>query len=71
MAPHLQQFAHTLLRVAGAALAQHLRRVPQRDRAVSAMVLGGFALAVADAVDGNRGTTELLRGASLALRELG
>lgn len=50
---------------------QHLRRVPQRDRAASAVVFGGFALAVADAVDGSRGTTELLHGASLALRELG
>lgn len=64
------QGVHALLRLAGAAVALHIRRVPQRDLVATTLVLGGLAWAFADAIDGSRGATELLRGASIALREL-
>ena len=64
------QVVHPLLRVVGAAVALHIRRVPQRDVVAATLFLGGLAWVVAAAIDGSRGATELLRGASIALRQL-
>lgn len=64
------QVAHALLRLVGAAGALYLRRVPPRNLVATTLVVGGLAWAFADALDRSRGATELLRGASIALREL-
>ncbi len=70
MAPYRNQVVRSLLRVTGAAVVLQVRRAMPRDRMATSLVLGGLALAFADALDGSRGTTALLEGASAALREL-
>ena len=64
------QVAHSVLRLAGAVVVLQVRRVQPRDRLATSLFLGGLALAFAEALDGSRGTSALLRGASAALREL-
>ena len=70
MAPCRNHVVRSFLRVAGAAVVLQVRRAMPRDRLATSLVLGGLALAFADAIDGSRGTTALLEGASAALREL-
>lgn len=59
-----------LLQFGGAVTVMWIRGAPRRTRWESGLCAAAFALMLANAVDGTRGTTELLRGAAWALQEL-
>lgn len=61
---------HTLLRVGGAVAVFQLHRTPPAARLGRALALGAVGIALAQMLDGSRGTTELLRGAADALHQL-
>lgn len=63
-----RQVVHALLRLGGAVVVQQVRRAPVASRVGQAIAFGLLGLAVADALDGARGTDELLRGVLAAVR---
>jgi hypothetical protein len=69
MTSNQRQLLHLGLRLAGAAAVYQIKRAPLASRANQAIAFGLFGLCLADALDGSRGTNELLRGVLVALRQ--
>jgi hypothetical protein len=70
MSTNQLQVVHALLRVGGAVAVFQLQRTPPAARLGRALALGVVGIAVAQMLDGSRGTAQLLRGATDALRQL-
>lgn len=67
---HERQFFHAALRVGGAGIVAWVHQSAPGSRLERGLTGGLIALLIAEALDGRRGTTELLRGASWAVRQL-